>query len=72
MAVNELMFLVQESAEGGWTAKALGESILTEGETIEQLRENIKDATICHFEEGKHPKIIRLYYVKEEWFALAI
>lgn len=62
----ELIFLIEEAIEGGYTAKALGESIFTEGDTIEELKNNIREATICHFDEDKLPKIIRMHYVKDE------
>lgn len=52
--------------EGGYTAKAIGESIFTEGDTMDQLKANIREAVQCHFEEGAVPKIIRLHFVKEE------
>jgi predicted RNase H-like HicB family nuclease len=64
----EIIFLVEESLDGGFEAKALGESIFTEAETIEQLKENIKEAIQCHFESDP-PKIVRLHFVKEEIFA---
>ncbi len=64
--MNEIIFLIEEALEGGYTAKALGESIFTEGETVEELKNNIKEAVECHFDEGKKPKIIRLHWVKEE------
>jgi len=64
--MNEIIFLVEEDIEGGYIAKALGESIITQGETLEELRKNIKDAVNCHFEENQKPKIIRLHIVKEE------
>ena len=48
--MEEIIFLVEESAEGGYTAKGLGVSIFTEGETIEDLQKNIKDAILCHFD----------------------
>jgi hypothetical protein len=60
--MSELIFLVEEAAEGGFTARALGESIFTEAETLEELRQTVRDATRCHFEEGKAPKVIRLRY----------
>ncbi|MFM8742941.1 MAG: type II toxin-antitoxin system HicB family antitoxin [Cytophagales bacterium] len=66
--MNEIIFLVEESPEGGFTAKALGVSIVTEGDTIDELRENIKDAIHCHFEDNK-PKIVRLHLIKELVFA---
>ena len=64
--MNELIFLVEESVEGGFTARALGESIFTEADTIEALRQQVRDAVDCHFDEGEAPKIIRLHFVREE------
>lgn len=64
--MNEIIFLVEEALEGGYTAKALGESIFTEGDTIDEIKINIKEAIDCHFEEGKKPKLIRLHMIKEE------
>jgi hypothetical protein len=71
MAVmDEIIFLVEESNEGGYTAKALGESIFTEADSLEQLREMVRDAVHCHFDnEEKRPKMIRLHLVKDEVFA---
>jgi len=53
LMLNELIFIVEEAPEGGYVAKALGYSIYTEAETMEELKSNIKDAALCHFEEGK-------------------
>lgn len=64
--MNEIFFLVEEAIEGGYTAHALGESIFTEAETMEELKLEIREAVHCHFEEDKLPKIIRLHMVKEE------
>lgn len=64
--MTEIIFVVEEAPEGGWTARALGASIFTEGESMEELRANVKDAVLCHFEEGKAPKTIRLHYVRDE------
>jgi predicted RNase H-like HicB family nuclease len=43
--MNEIIFLVEEAPEGGFTARALGESIFTQGETEEELRHNVREAT---------------------------
>ena len=64
--MNEIFFLVEEALEGGYMAKALGESIFTEGGTMEELRANIKEAVHCYYEEDNLPKIIRLHLIKEE------
>jgi hypothetical protein len=68
--MNEVFFLIEEAQEGGFIAKALGESIFVEADTIEDLRSEIKDAVKCHFEVDKLPKIIRLHLVKEEVLTL--
>ena len=68
--MNELIFLVEEDPEGGYNAKALGENIFTQGDTMKELREMIKDAVECHFDTPEQmPKMIRLHFVKEEVFA---
>ncbi|MFL6195645.1 MAG: 2-oxoisovalerate dehydrogenase [Thermoanaerobaculia bacterium] len=48
-----MIFVVEEAPEGGYTARALGESIFTEADDLDGLREQIKDALLCHFEETK-------------------
>jgi predicted RNase H-like HicB family nuclease len=68
--MNEVFFLVEEALEGGYVAKALGESIFTEADTIDKLKINIKEAVQCHFDDDKMPKIIRLHLVKEELLTL--
>jgi hypothetical protein len=50
--MNELIFLVEEAPEGGYTARALGESIFTEAGDAVTLEENVRDAVRCHFDEG--------------------
>ncbi|NBW38968.1 MAG: 2-oxoisovalerate dehydrogenase [Cytophagia bacterium] len=66
--MEEIIFLVEESPEGGLTAKALGFSIFTEADSIEDLQEKIKDAIRCHFDEQK-PRLVRLHVVKDFVFA---
>jgi hypothetical protein len=66
--MTEIIFIVEESPEGGFEAKALGHSIFTDGLTIEELKKNVKEAVHCHFEINA-PKIIRLHYIKEEVIA---
>lgn len=51
--MDEIIFLVKESPEGGFEAEALGNSIFTESENWEELKINIKEAVSCHFDDGK-------------------
>lgn len=58
--MNEIIFVVEEAPEGGYTARALGADIFTGGETLEELQEMVRDAVRCHFEENERPKVITL------------
>ena len=68
--MSEVIFVVEEAAEGGYTARALGASIFAEADTLPQLHEQIRDAVRCHFEEGQTPKVVRLHFVREELLAV--
>ena len=68
-ADSEIVFSVEESPEGGFTARALGEAIFTEADTLEELHANVREAVACHFSEREGPKIIRLHLVKDEVLA---
>ena len=62
----EIIFSVQESPEGGYEARALGYSIFTQADTMDELKQNVREAVHCHFDEGEAPSIIRLHLVKDE------
>lgn len=64
--MTEIIFVVEEAPEGGYTARALGASIFTEAESLDELRSAVRDAVQCHFEPDAAPKIIRLHYVRDE------
>lgn len=68
--MSELVFLVEEAPEGGYTARALGESIFTEADTVAELHDQVLDAVRCHFEEGTRPAVVRLHFVRDELFAV--
>lgn len=70
--MKEIIFIVEDALEGGFTAKALGFSIFTEGDDIADLKRNIIDAVFCHFEESDRPKIAHIHFVKQETFAIAV
>ncbi len=66
MAVKEIIFIVEETAEGGYRANALDHSIFTEADDWETLKNMIRDAVKCHFNEKDMPQIIHIHAVKEE------
>jgi hypothetical protein len=63
----ELIFEVRDADEGEYCARALGDAIFTEGDTWEELRANVLEATALHFEDGPAPpRFVQLHYVKDE------
>ena len=69
--MSEIIFEISEDeTDGGFVARALGHSIVTQAETLEELRTNVRDAIRCHFEEGKAPPVIRLHRVMDEVLSL--
>jgi hypothetical protein len=70
--VSEVIFEVtQDETDGGFIARALGHSIVTEADTWSLLRSNVREAVLCHFDEGKAPAVIRLHRVVDEVLATA-
>lgn len=67
---KEIVFLVEESLDGGYEARALGHAIFTEGESLEEIKESVKDAVRCHFDDEALPKVVRLHFVKDEVIAV--
>ncbi len=69
--VNEIIFVVEEAPEGGYTAAALGASIFTEADDLTNLEAQVRDAVLCHYDdEATRPRIIRLHFVREEVIAI--
>ena len=68
--MDEVIFLVEEAPEGGYTARALGASIFTEADTVSELREQIRDAVRVHYDEGKRPRVVGPRFVREDVIAV--
>lgn len=67
--MSEIVFVVEQAPEGGWVARAVGQSIFTEADTESDLRTAVRDAVRCHFDVGKAPSLIRLHFVRDEVLA---
>ncbi|MBN1856284.1 MAG: 2-oxoisovalerate dehydrogenase [Dehalococcoidia bacterium] len=67
---KEILFLVEESMDGGYEAQAPGYSIYTQADTLDEVRRMTVDAVRCRFDEGDLPRIIRLHLVREEVIAV--
>ena len=67
---QEIIFLIEESLDGGFEAKAVGFPIFTEGESEDEVRQNILEAVRCHFDEKEMPAFINIRFLREEQIAL--
>ena len=64
--MSEIIFVVEEAPEGGFSARAVGESIFTQDDTMDDLHARVRDAVHCHFEPASLPKLIRLHFMRDE------
>jgi len=67
--MSEVVFVVEQALEGGYTARAVGDSIFTEADTLDDLRNEVRDAVRCHYDEARRPAVIRLHFVRDEVIA---
>jgi hypothetical protein len=66
MKEAEVIFSVEESPEGGYEARALGHRIFTQADSMEELRQMVRDAVHCYFEADSIPAVIQLHFVRDE------
>lgn len=62
---TEILFLVEEADEGGYIARSLTYPIYTQADTLDDLREMVRDAVVCHFGDTPTPALIRFHIVKD-------
>lgn len=68
--MSEIIFLVEQEADGGYVAESVSHNIFTQGDTLEELREMVKDAVACVFPDPiQRPRMVRLHFVRDEVFA---
>jgi predicted RNase H-like HicB family nuclease len=70
--MTEILFLVEEDIDGGYTARALDEAIFTQGETVDELKKMVRDAVLCHFDKNACPDHICLQFIKKHTRSLLI
>ncbi|MCL1786828.1 MAG: 2-oxoisovalerate dehydrogenase [Defluviitaleaceae bacterium] len=68
--VNEIIFTITESLDGGYEAQAIGHPIFTQSDTYAELPEVLRDAVKCHFDEGEAPALIHIHFVRHEVIAV--
>jgi len=68
--ISKIIFIVNESIDGGYEARAVGHSIYTQCDTYDELKETLKDAVVCHFDVNERPSLIYLHMVSDEVIAV--
>ena len=71
--MSELIFEVTQEADGGFVAECLTESIVTEADTWEQLRVNVREVVQAFYFDAPQnaPQAIRLHLLRDEVLACA-
>ena len=69
--MTDLVFEAIEEADGGYCAECLTENIFTQGNSWDELRSNVIDATTAFFFDRPRPARIRLHLVKDEVLSVA-
>lgn len=68
---KEITFIIHEAEEGGYYAESIGVAIFAEGDSIDELKENIKSGITCYYESSDEtPVFAHLHFVKDEVFVL--
>ena len=67
---TEIAFQVRESPDGGYSASAVGQSIITQGDDWDDLIYMMRDAVLCHFDDGEAPQAILVHLVQNELIPL--
>jgi len=65
-SMSELIFEVTQEADGGFVAEALGEDIVTQANSWDELRQHVKEAVDAHFFDRPKPRHLRLRLVRDE------
>jgi predicted RNase H-like HicB family nuclease len=71
MNMPELVFEVVQEADGGYYAECLTENIFTQGDTWDELRKNVLEATAAFFFDRPSPAQVRLHLVRDEILSVA-
>lgn len=69
--MDELVFEITHESDGGYCAECLTENIFTQGDSWEELRQNVLEAVTAFFFDRPIPARIRLHLVRDEVLSVA-
>ncbi len=67
----DLIFEITQEADGGFVAESLTESIVTEADTWEEPRKNVRDVVRAYYFDAPNqtPRAIRLHLTRDEFLS---
>lgn len=71
MGDSEIVFSLSQESDGGYVAECLSHDIFTEGDTWEDVRQNVLAAVNAYFFDQPKPRSVRLHMVKTEILAVS-
>ncbi|MDX2109607.1 MAG: 2-phospho-L-lactate guanylyltransferase [Verrucomicrobiota bacterium] len=63
------LFEITQEEDGGYVAEALGECIITQADTWEELRQNVREAVAAFYFDRPAPSRLRLHLMRDEVLA---
>jgi hypothetical protein len=69
--MDELIFEIVQEPDGGYCAECLTENIFSQGDSWDELRQNVREAVTAFFFDKKAPTAIRLHLVRDEVLSVA-
>ena len=74
--MNEIIFKVEQDGDSSglvasWDEPDGNGGITTQGADLSELLVMVREAVLCHFDEGKAPERIRLHFVSDPVLATA-
>ena len=64
--MDEIVFEITGTPDGGYDARAVGHSIFTQGSDWSDLKEMVRDAVLCHFDDDDYPAAITFLVSTDE------
>ena len=66
MSDAEIVFRVRESPDGGYAARTVRFSIFAQGHDWDELKCVMREAALCHLDDGEAPQSIRVHLFQSE------
>ncbi len=66
----EVVFEVTQDGDEGYIAECLTEAIVTQGDSWDELRQNVLEAVRAFFFDAEVPDTVRIRFVRDEFLAV--